>query len=286
MHRALQRASSGLHDAQIFGPQQHLDIRGRADARVHARGSVVSAISASTRSPVLPVAVAGTNAPAPTKRAANSVAGFRYSASGRAICSIRPSFMSATYWDMLSASSWSWVTSRNVVPSSRWIRSSSSRRACRTLRSRAESGSSSSSTRGWRINARATATRWAWPPLSSEGRRAPEPGQSYQVEHLGHSPAPLGTGWTLPAAGGQPEGHVVLDVQVREQRVALEHDVERSFLGRPTRDVGAVDQHLPVVGRLQPGENAQQRGLTAAAGAEQAEERAGRDVEVTCRRVP
>ena len=40
-----------------------------------------------------------------------------------AICSSRPRFMIATSWEIESASSWSCVTMRNVVPVSVWMRS-------------------------------------------------------------------------------------------------------------------------------------------------------------------
>ena len=63
-----------------------------------------------------------------------------------------------------SASSWSWVTNTVVTPSSSWMRRISSRSCSRTLASSADSGSSSSSTRGEIASARASATRCCWPP--------------------------------------------------------------------------------------------------------------------------
>ena len=65
-----------------------------------------------------------------------------------------------------SASSWSCVTNTVVTPSSSWMRRISSRSCSRTLASRADSGSSSNSTRGRIASARASATRCCWPPDS------------------------------------------------------------------------------------------------------------------------
>src|SRR4029077_6489843 len=66
-----------------------------------------------------------------------------------------------------------WVTYTNVIPTSRWIRFSSTCIAWRSLRSRAPSGSSSRSALGLLTRARASATRCCWPPESSLGGRAP-----------------------------------------------------------------------------------------------------------------
>ena len=82
-----------------------------------------------------------------------------------------------------SASSWSWVTNRVVVPTSSWTRRISSRSCTRTLASSADSGSSSSSTCGWIASARASATRCCWPP-DSWWRTCPLRGQPDQLQHL------------------------------------------------------------------------------------------------------
>ena len=72
---------------------------------------------------------------------------------------------------IVNASPWSWVTKMNVIPISRWIRLSSICIASRSLRSRAASGSSSSSALGRLTSALARATRCCWPPDSCAGRR-------------------------------------------------------------------------------------------------------------------
>jgi hypothetical protein len=78
----------------------------------------------------------------------------------------RPSRITPTRSAMDSASSWSWVTNRVVVPS-RCCRERICSRSCRrTLASSAERGSSRSRTRGSMASARASATRCCWPPDS------------------------------------------------------------------------------------------------------------------------
>ena len=66
---------------------------------------------------------------------------------------------------------------------------------------------------------------------------------------------------------------------MREQRVGLEHQVERPPVRRDGRDVGAVEQDAARVRRLEAGEHAEQRGLAAAGGPEQREELVLADVE-------
>ena len=66
---------------------------------------------------------------------------------------------------------------------------------------------------------------------------------------------------------------------MRKQRVVLEHHVDRPLVRQHVGDVPAVEQDAALVRRLEAGEHAQQRGLAAAAGAEQRKELAGPDVE-------
>ena len=75
-------------------------------------------------------------------------------------------------------------------------------------------------------------------------------------------------------------GDVVLDAQVREQRVALKDGVGRALVRRQAGDVVAVDQDLARVRLLEAGDHPQRRRLAAAARAEQGEELPFRDVEV------
>ena len=66
---------------------------------------------------------------------------------------------------------------------------------------------------------------------------------------------------------------------MREQRVGLEHQIDRPLVGRRAGDVVAVEQDAAVAGRLEAGEHAQQRGLAAAGGAKQREELVLADIE-------
>jgi hypothetical protein len=59
------------------------------------------------------------------------------------------------------------------MPTSRWIDLSSICISWRSFRSSAPSGSSSRSTFGRFTIARASATRWRWPPESCDGLRLP-----------------------------------------------------------------------------------------------------------------
>ncbi len=77
----------------------------------------------------------------------------------------------------------------------------------------------------------------------------------------------------------EAEGDVVAHGEMRKQRVVLEHHVDGPLMRQHRRDVAAVEQDAALVRRLETGEHAQQRGLAAAARAQQREELAGPDVE-------
>ena len=81
----------------------------------------------------------------------------------------RPSRSTATVSASDSASAWSCVTSRALVPAARRIAATSSRSASRRPASSAANGSSSRTTSGSAASARASATRWRSPPESSCG---------------------------------------------------------------------------------------------------------------------
>ena len=112
----------------------------------------------------------------PTKSAMKRLAGNSYSSCGWPIWAILPLRMTAMRLAIVIASSWSCVTMTKVVPTCFWMRISSNWVCSRSLRSSAESGSSSSSTFGRLASARASATRCRWPPESWCGlRRAKGP---------------------------------------------------------------------------------------------------------------
>ena len=95
-------------------------------------------------------------------------------------------------------------------------------------------------------------------------------------EHGGDALLDLGARDRLLA---QTERHVVEHGEMREERVGLEHHVDRSPVRRHVGHVAAVQEDAPRVGGSQPGNEAQQRGLAATRVAEQAEVFAAADVE-------
>ena len=194
---------------------------------------------------------------------------------------MRPWFMTATVSAMVMASSWSCVTWTKVMPTSVWMRLSSICIWRRSLRSSAPSGSSSSSTSGWLISARATATRCCWPPESWPGLRRAIGRELDELEHVLDLLLDV-----LDAATAQAEGDVLEDVEVREERVALEDRVDRALVRAQLRDVLVADEDRARGRVLEARDHAQRRRLAAARGPEQGEERAGRDgqVEVVDRR--
>ena len=158
-----------------------------------------------------------------------------------------------------------------------WIRLSSSCISLRSFRSSAPSGSSSSSAAGRLTSARASATRWRWPPESWPGRRSPRPSSRIEVEHLGD---PRRCDLALcDALQLQPEADVLGNRHVREERVVLEDHVHVALRRRHVRDVLALEQDPALCRVLEAGDHPQRRRLAAAARAEQREELAGGDLE-------
>ena len=181
--------------------------------------------------------------------------------------------------DIASASSWSWVTYRNVIPTSRWMPLSSTCICLRSFRSSAPSGSSSSSTAGRFTSARASATRCFCPPESSRGF------ESLAAAQLRRARAPPPRASRISSVGDlaplQPERHVVVHVEVLEERVALEDGVDVAPVRRHRLDRLALEEDAALARLLEPGDHPQRRGLAAARRAEQREELAlpNRDVE-------
>jgi hypothetical protein len=77
----------------------------------------------------------------------------------------------------------------------------------------------------------------------------------------------------------EAEGDVLLDRHVREQRIGLEHHVDRPLVGRHAGQILPSSMISPACRLLETGEHAQQRGLAAAGGAEQGEELAVIDIQ-------
>ena len=81
----------------------------------------------------------------------------------------------------------------------------------------------------------------------------------------------------LDAPPAQPEGDVLGDVQVREERVRLEDGVHRPLVRRQIGDVLVAEEDRAGGRLLKPGDHAERGGLATARRAEQGEERALRD---------
>ena len=84
-------------------------------------------------------------------------------------------------------------------------------------------------------------------------------------------------------AHAQPERDVLEHRHVTEQRVVLKDEADSPLAGLPVRRILAVEQHAAAVGRLEAGDDPQQRRLAAARRPEQRDELAGRTSKLTSR---
>ncbi len=188
-----------------------------------------------------------------------------------------PSRMTTMTSLIVSASSWSWVTYTNVIPTSRWRALSSSCISLRSLRSSAPSGSSRSSTVG-SVDER-PGERDA---LLLAARHLPRPPplvarQADQRERLA-DPALLLVLADLALA--QPVADVLGHVHVREQGVVLEDRVDVAPVRRDAGDRLAGEEDLALGRLLEAGDHPQRRGLAAARRAEERVELAAGDPQV------
>jgi hypothetical protein len=130
---------------------------------------------------------------------------------------------------------------------------------------------------GWLISARASATRWRWPPDNCAGRRSPDARQPHHGQQLVGAARALDRGHL---AHHQRIGDVVAHAHVGEQRVILEHGVHRPCVGwaaatRPRRGSDASRRR-----QRETADHAQAGRLARAGRPEQREELAGRDRQV------
>ena len=85
--------------------------------------------------------------------------------------------------------------------------------------------------------------------------------QLHQVQHFAHA---LLDFVARQAFALEAKGHVLPNVQVRKQRVGLEHHVHRPVVRRELGHVLTAQQNAAGGGQLKAGQHAQQRGLAAA----------------------
>ena len=140
--------------------------------------------------------------------------------------------MTAMRSDMASASYWSWVTSTKVMPTACCSRRSSTCICSRSFLSSADSGSSSK--QHLRPHDQRAGQRDALALAAGQlgGAALAEAGERHLRQRLVDAallfhavePQPL-----------QPVGDVLLDVEMREDGVALEHHVGRPAVGRECR---------------------------------------------------
>ena len=105
-----------------------------------------------------------------------------------------------------------------------------------------------------------------------------EPSEAHRIDQLQCACAALRGRLVV-----QAEGDIGEHIEVREQRMVLEHHADTPFvrwqLHAGCREHASVGEHATGVGRFEARDDAQQRRLTAAAGAEQAADRARRERE-------
>ena len=150
---------------------------------------------------------------------------------------------------MPSASSWSWVTIRKVMPTRSWMPISSRRVSSRSLRSSAANGSSSSSSFGNLASARAKRHALA---LAARQLRWPAPRVIRHLDQCQHLLDARGAAPALHALLAQAEGDVGGDVHMREQRIGLEHHVDRPRIGRQRGHVVPSMTMRPLSGVSKP----------------------------------
>ena len=168
---------------------------------------------------------------------------------GGPACSTRPSLNTTTRSASVSASSWSWVTSTNVMPESRWIRGELDLHLLAQLEVERAEGLVEQE-HGGLVDQRA-GQRHPLPLAAGQGGGRAV-GHRLQAHGGQRRPGPL-----APLGLAHPgDAQRVLDVaqhrQVREQRVVLEDGVHVALERRRGGDVLAAQRTVPAVGRSKP----------------------------------
>ena len=150
-----------------------------------------------------------------------------------------------------------------VVPNVRATSASSVPSASELAASSRDVGSSAMITSGFAASARASAARSRWPAESSDtGRSACS---SRPTAAIASAAAPVGS-----AAQLERDLRVLAGAEERDEadRLADERDRAPPQLGAAgtveARQRHAVDEHVPLVGKVEPGEEVQQRRLAGA----------------------
>jgi hypothetical protein len=164
----------------------------------------------------------------------------------------------------------------NVMPTSSWRAFSSIWRRLRSLASSAPSGSSSRRTLGFRIRARASDAL-----LLAAGQLVRAAlGELRHLHELERITDPLGGLLFRGLLVLEPEGDVLLDGEVREERVVLEDRVHVALVRRGLGHVDLVEEDLALGRALEARDHAQGGRFAAARWAEEREELARRHLQV------
>ena len=164
-----------------------------------------------------------------------------------------------------------------VMPCRRCTAAISVRICVRSLASRLLSGSSSRNASGSRTSARPIATRWRCPPDSCPGRRRSS-GVNSSISATRRTSASSCCSRNVTFL--QREGQVLVDGEVRVQRVALEHHRDVALAGRKLLDLAITDDHPAGRELLETRDATQDRALAAARRADERDELAVVDGQV------
>lgn len=103
-----------------------------------------------------------------------------------------------------------------------------------------------------------------------------EASQTHPIEHIGDETSTLGR---ISLGETQTESDVLGYIEMRKERVILEHRCNRTFFGRPVPHIVVIDRDRAGVWSLEPGDHAQRRGLATTRWTEQREELPARNIE-------
>ena len=212
----------------------------------------------------------------PTNSATKAVRGRSYSSAGGAICSSRPADMTPTRSPSASASSWSWVTNRVVVPTAIWILPDLLAQLPAHLRVQRREGLVEEE------HLRLDRERpGEGDPLLLAARHLVRisVGLLLEPDELEHRSGPLAALVLAHAPQAQPVGDVVDARHVGEQAVRLEDDAHAALARRDVRDVLAVDEDPAAVDLVEPAERPQRGRLAAPGRTEEGDELARGDVD-------
>src|SRR5437763_808737 len=77
----------------------------------------------------------------------------------------------------------------------------------------------------------------------------------------------------------EPERDIVFHIEVRKQRIALKHHVDGPPMRRHRSEISPIEKNATLIGSLESGQHAKERGLAAARGPEQGKELAFKDIQ-------